>query len=129
MLAYVEKADLAGHEPSIALRPTFIGWRLAPDVPGLPSLVNDRAEVWVGEIDQFSAMRGRRVSKADLAAVSSMSEDAIKHAFADIIGEPFVPKDWPGETSDLSTTRLTIEGDPVSAAFAFKGPGRKGSST
>ena len=126
MLAYVEHVALDVPKPTIRLRPTFIGWRLGPSIPGLPNLVDDRSEVHPEEIDQFAAMRGRRVTKPDLTAVASMSEDAVKHAFADIIGEPFVPKDWAGETSDLATTRLSIDGTPTSAAFAFKGPGAKG---
>jgi hypothetical protein len=32
-----------------------------------------------------------------------VSEDAVKQVFAEIIGEPFVPKDWGGEKSDLQT--------------------------
>jgi len=51
-----------------------------------------------------------------------ISEDDVKNAIADIIGEPFVPKDWGGEKSDLPTNRLTIDGEPHSAAFIFKGP-------
>lgn len=50
----------------------------------------------------------------------------MKHAFAEIIGEPFVPKDWGGEKSDLTTSRLTVEGRSVSTAFIFKGPSLRG---
>jgi hypothetical protein len=51
-----------------------------------------------------------------------MPEAAVKQAFADIIGEPYVSKDWGGEKSDLVTARLTVDGEPTSAAFIFKGP-------
>jgi len=37
-----------------------------------------------------------------------------------------VPKDWAGETSDLFTSRLSIDHEPITAAFAFKGPGQRG---
>ena len=43
---------------------------------------------------------------------------------AEIVSEPFVPKDWGGERSDLRSTRLTIEGRPCAAAFMFKGPAK-----
>jgi len=64
--------------------------------------------------------------KADLEALLQIPEDAIKHAFAEIIGEPFVPRDWGGEKSDLTTSRLTIDGKRQSAAFIFKGPSVRG---
>jgi hypothetical protein len=43
-------------------------------------------------------------------------------AFAEILGEPDVPKDWGGEQFDLWTTHLLVEGQPLRAAFLFKGP-------
>ena len=42
--------------------------------------------------------------------------------FAQIIAEPFVPKDWPGERSDLFTSRVTIDDVATTAAFLLKGP-------
>jgi hypothetical protein len=53
--------------------------------------------------------------------MSTIKESQVKDAFARIIGEPFVPKDWAGERSDLYTSRLTIDGDNVTAAFLLKG--------
>jgi hypothetical protein len=61
-------------------------------------------------------------TQAELKALLQITEESVKYAIADIIGEPFVPKDWPGEKSDLPTNRLTIDGQPHSAAFIFKGP-------
>jgi hypothetical protein len=43
-----------------------------------------------------------------------------------LLGEPSDPKDWGGETSDLYTSRLKSGGKRITAAFAFKGPGKKG---
>ena len=59
------------------------------------------------------------MSEADLQALLDISEEDVKHSIADIIGEPFVPKDWAGEKSDLQTNSLTIDDRPHSAAFIF----------
>ena len=75
------------------------------------------------QIDQFSLMRRQRpTAAAELPSLLQISEDEVKKAFATIIGEPFVPKDWGGEKSDLSTSRITIDGERRTAAFIFKGP-------
>jgi len=50
------------------------------------------------------------------------SEAEIKGAFAEIIGEPMVPKDWGGERSDLFSSRVLFNKSRISTAFAFKGP-------
>ena len=124
MLAVVEDAETDGTADTIRLRPLFIGWRLRGEAP--EEEMDDRREVWPGQVDQFSAADGRRATAAERKAVAEMSEREVKDAFAEIIGEPFVPKDWGGETSDLYTNRLSIGGKPASAAFAFKGPGLRG---
>lgn len=79
------------------------------------------------EIDAFSKLDATtRPTAAELSLLKTMPEAAIKQAFAEIIGEPFVPKDWGGENSDLTTSRLTVSGNPLTAAFIFKGPGMPG---
>jgi hypothetical protein len=124
MLAYTGTIDLTTLKPAVELRPAFIGWLTLGGGPFAEH--DDRREVWPQQIDQFSAIAGKRATAADRRAVSRMSEESVKTAFADIIGEPFVPKDWGGETSDLFTGRLTKGGKPLSASFAFKGPALKG---
>jgi hypothetical protein len=52
-------------------------------------------------------------------------EETVKNAFAILIGESCVPKDWGGERSDLYTTRAIIGGRQVSAAWLFKGRGHR----
>lgn len=124
MLGYTGTFERNPPSPQVELRPVFIGWRMLGSGPLAEH--DDRREVWPQQIDQFARINGKRASAADRAAVRKMSEDRVKHAFAEIIGEPFVPKDWGGETSDLYTNRLTTSGKPLSAAFAFKGPSLKG---
>jgi hypothetical protein len=125
MLAYVTDVELQPPERKITLRPLFIGWRMIHVSGRMPEL-DDRHELWVQQIDQFSEIAGLRAGAKDVAAVAAMPEEEVKNAFAEIVGEPFIPKDWGGETSDLFTSRLSRSGDPLSAAFAFKGPALKG---
>ena len=80
-------------------------------------------EVFLLQVDAFKdAWESPSPTKKQLSALLKIPEKDIKEAFAQILGEPFVPKDWGGERSDLVTTRVTLEGKPVATAFAFKGP-------
>ena len=82
-------------------------------------------EVHPSQIDQFSKINDeRQVSEGELKILKSLPEKQIKSAFAELIGESHVPKDWSGEKSDLFSTYVTIGGRRISTAFAFKGPAR-----
>ena len=101
----------------------------APDTVGGSNFAyfwTNRLELPVDVIDSFSAVRDLtyRPSKKDLAALKDVPEASVKQAFAEIIGEPTVPKDWGGERSDLFTSRLILDGTRVPTAFAFKGPAK-----
>jgi hypothetical protein len=61
---------------------------------------------------------------AELKRLLSIPEKDVKAAFASIIDETFVPKDWGGEQSDLVSTQVRIGGTQVFTAFAFKGPAK-----
>jgi hypothetical protein len=91
----------------------------------------DPAYVWPSAIDQFAGVDfGQRLTKVDLNVLKDIPETVIKSFFADILGEPDVPKDWGGEQFDLWTTsRLSVEGQPLRAVFAFKGPAKSGPMT
>lgn len=83
-------------------------------------------EIHVDAIDTFSAVADYRpkFTKKSLDALKEIPEEAVKAAFAEIIGEPNVPKDWGGERSDLFSTHVRIDGRRTSTAFAFKGPSK-----
>lgn len=108
----------------IELRPVFIGIR---------SFVEDHlaaggpapgARVYPGDIGQFSGIDfASPLTEAEGEAVLCVSEDVVKHAFAGLLGESYVPKDWGGERSDLYTSRVLARGRQVSSAWLFKGPG------
>jgi hypothetical protein len=63
-------------------------------------------------------------AKADLDVLKAVPEKKIKQAFAEIISESEVPKDWGGEQFDLWTTVMSVEGQRLRAAIALKGPAR-----
>ncbi len=114
------------NENSIDVSPYIIG-ELVEEVGVSWTPLHNVLRVYPDTIDVFSQIRSiEQISKADLAAMMAMPEDAVKRAFAEIIGEPFVPNDWGGERSDLSSNNVSIEGETASAAFIFKGPSLKG---
>lgn len=121
----------AGHDNRIELTTIFAGNVDFSGVatPESPSF-DDRREVSPQLIDQFAPDRNRRrITRAELDTIAEMPEILVKENFAAIIGETAVPRDWGGERSDLFTDKLTFRGTPVTAAFAFKGPGKSGRLT
>jgi hypothetical protein len=110
------------HQHKVQVFPYIIGEEVE-GADSFPTTLSSAIRVYPQQIDAFNRVAtSSRSSAEDLRAVASMPEAAVKQAFADIIGEPYVSKDWGGERSDLVTARLTIEGEPTSAAFIFKGP-------
>jgi hypothetical protein len=104
---------------------------IANPVPDLFGQFGRRADYWlnhlevhIDRIDSFNRVRdlSERPSKKDLDRLRAIPEADIKRAFAEIIGEQTVPKDWGGERSDLFSTSVEIEGKRISTAFLFKGP-------
>lgn len=82
-----------------------------------------KRRVYASQVDQFSlADFTTATSASEREAVLALPEQEVKEALASIIGEPFVPKDWGGERSDLYTSRLFIEGMQSSSAWLLKGP-------
>ena len=84
-------------------------------------------ELHYSRLDQFginSDGASASVSVAETNRLFAVPEDRVKRAFAQILNVTNVPNDWPGELSDL-VVDLTVEGNPIRAAFAFKGPGGK----
>ena len=98
----------------------------APDLFGdVLEAYSNHMEVHVSRIDVFKAIDySRSPTKRELARLEHIAETDIKTAFAAIIGEAFIPKDWGGETSDLTTSHLAVDGKRLVAAFAFKGPAK-----
>ncbi len=82
-------------------------------------------EVFVDHIDTFSLARFEPIPRrSELALLRAVPEREVKRAFAEIIGEPTIPKDWGGEQSDLFSSFVRLDGRRISTAFAFKGPAK-----
>jgi len=80
-------------------------------------------EIFPEQIDQLRRISEQpRPSAEELVKLKGVPESSVKAAFAEIIGEPEVPKDWGGENSDLFTTTISIEGRRTATAILFKGP-------
>ena len=87
---------------------------------------SNRLEVFIDGMDSFAEVRRyrRKLTTRVLKSLVEVPECDVKQAFADIIGEPTVHKDWGGEQSDLFTSRLVVDQKRISTAFVFKGPAR-----
>lgn len=97
------------------------GTYLSDPLQALPN----HMEINFTQIDCFSGAGDVHTpTTAECARLRDISESQIKAAFADILGEVFIQKDWGGETSDLTTSHLSIGGEVFVAAFAFKGPAK-----
>ena len=92
----------------------------------VPVSTADVVEITVDDIGNFRKVRGE--TKAGYLA-SSVSEAVFKRGVQTILGEPGTFKDWGGEKNDLLSTRLTLSRKRHPVAFAFKGPGTKGTLT
>lgn len=77
--------------------------------------------ITIDDVDSFSKVRKIKSQAKRLPA--SMSERQFNDGVKAIIGETGTFKDWGGETSDLYSTRLRLNGKRLRVAFGFKGPG------
>lgn len=77
--------------------------------------------ITIDDIQSFSAVRGIRAG-----AHVGLSEARIKEGLLRILGESGEFKDWGGERNDFLTDKLINCGQRRVAAFALKGPGKKG---
>lgn len=114
-------------DDQLNIEPYIIG-ELIEDVGLLPVGFGAGVRLYPGAIDAFRSgfEHTPPPTRSDLEALLKVPEVEIKHMLAAIIGEPFIPKDWAGEKSDLYSSRLTISGEPISAAFLLKGPSVQG---
>lgn len=130
VLSKTKRMLIAGHfkfedDKTVEVSPYIIGEMAQNSF--LDISFSSSVRIYPSHIDAFKKItEAPRPSKRDIEAVQNMPEDLVKRAFAEIIGEPYVPKDWGGEKSDLQTNRITVNGQPASAAFIFKGPSIKG---
>lgn len=77
--------------------------------------------ITIDDIDSFARAKKQRARK-----LGATPENVIKKAFARIVGEGGVFKDWGGEKSDLYTNKMKVKGSRRACAVAFKGKGTAG---
>ncbi len=121
--------SLAGSKDKLAKYPTKRNPALRNAMRVPVALLPKRARVKVIDLDDIESFRRAWKVDADVEIPKSVSETRFRTGIQRIVGELGRFKDWGGETSDLWTTRLKLEGKRRSAAFAFKGPGTSGKLT
>jgi hypothetical protein len=83
----------------------------------------------IDEIDSFRAVQKVSPHNVDGLVPLAIPESTIKRSLAQILGEPFVHKDWGGETADLFTSCVVYQTKRLAAGFLLKGPAVKGTLT
>lgn len=81
--------------------------------------------VGIDDVEQFKRVRHINNVPQSLKP-SRLPEKKIKQAFLRLLKERRNAKDWGGESNDIFTTKLTLNGKNIRAAFALKGPAQKG---
>ena len=77
--------------------------------------------ITIDDIDSFSKAKNQKEKD-----VKQVYENDVKDVLKNAIGENGTFTDWGGETDDLYSTRLKLNGKRVNIAFGLKGRGTKG---
>lgn len=116
---------LAGNRAALDRFPTKFSPRHEVSVTiTLPKKMVRVRQLTVDDIDSFSKVRKVKVSSED--SDTPVEEKQFKEGLKKIIGEKGVFQDWGGESNDLFSTRVVLNGKRVSAAFGLKGKGTRG---
>ncbi|MFE2615323.1 hypothetical protein ACFXA2_17070 [Micromonospora chalcea] len=129
--AYIIGTVTARDRTMVHLRPVFVGIRsyVQDDESALFGISSPR-RVYPSEVDQFRHINfAEPCTSSDLQKLEQTPEEVVKNSIAVLLGEPYVPKDWGGERSDLYTSTMFVRGVQVSTAWLFKGPGSRGPMT
>lgn len=108
----------------IEARPLVIG-HLVEDYGCFFPNYSDALEMWVSGFDAFSKIDfNEQVTLGQLGKLKDIPEETIKRTFAEAMSQPFVDKDWGGETGDLFSSNAMVDGKQISCGFMFKGPAK-----
>lgn len=103
--------------------PIFMGRKVSGPTHFLSQVSPTNCELPPDAIDSFELARNEpHPDKIELQLLKQIPEEHVKRAFASIVNERTVPKDWGGEQSDLFTSHLQLQGRRIPTAFVFKGP-------
>jgi hypothetical protein len=89
----------------------------------IPKKVVNIKEITIDDIESFSKVKKVKTSSP---ISTPIAEKIIKGGFQKIIGEKGKFTDWGGETNDLFSSRIRLNGSRKSVAFGFKGKATKG---
>jgi hypothetical protein len=81
--------------------------------------------VTIDDVDQFKKAKAIR-KIPDTLTPERLPEQKVKLGILRLLQELKVPKDWGGESNDIFSVKLKVRGTSKRAAFALKGPAKKG---
>lgn len=115
---------LAGNKKALEKFPTKINPRIREVmIPVyLPKRMTSAKHITIDDIDSFAKVRGIS-SKQKLLPIY---EERFKEGLQEILAEQGTFRDWGGETDDLFSTRLIVDGKRKNVAFGLKGRGTTG---
>lgn len=115
---------LAGDKEALEKFPT----KTNPNIRGATVTVSfskkmiDANQITIDSIDSFAKVKDLTSGQVS----GPIDEKKFKEGIQKILGEQGTFQDWGGETDDLFSTRLLINGERKSVAFGFKGKGTTG---
>ena len=120
---------LAGDKRALENYPTKWRPRTSTVVVNLPvpRKAIDIKQLSVDDIDSFNEVTTVQLAP-DMKNVPVL-EETVKRGLQKILGEQGEFTDWGGETDDLFSTRLILDGKRESVAFGLKGRGTRGKLT
>lgn len=81
--------------------------------------------ITIDDVDQFKKVRKIR-KIPDTLIPKRLAENKVKLGILRLLQELKIPKDWGGESNDIFSVKLKLRGNSKRAAFALKGPAKKG---
>jgi len=81
--------------------------------------------VYLDDVKEFRKVKSVKKMPPTMSP-PRLPEAVVKKGIVKLLGEELDPKDWGGESNDIFTTRVTINGKRKRAAFALKGPATTG---
>lgn len=116
--------SLAGNREALEKFPTKTNPIIRGEITTLsfPKKMVDAKQITIDDIDSFVRVKGVSPSQNP----QPIDEKKFKEGIQRILGEQGAFQDWGGETDDLFSTRLLINGERKNVAFGFKGKGTTG---
>jgi hypothetical protein len=118
---------LAGNKKALERFPTKITPKIGEIAVSvsLPKRMVDAQQITIDGIDSFNKVRG----VTQILNPVPIDEEKFQQGLQKIMGETGNFQDWGGETDDLFSTRLVLNGERKSVAFGLKGKGTTGKLT